>query len=750
MTFINSQRVKLLAESVQDYVIKPFSANELRARVRNLIITKRARNALQKELALQNESLLQLTQQLIASRQLLQQNLERKESEQRWRAVFENSGVGIGLTEVSGRFIAVNPVLQRMLGYLEEELLQLSILEITPKEDREITRSLIAQLLAGKLQDYHLEKSYLRRDGSLVWAIASVSVIPGNESTGPMLVIVVEDITERKKAEAESLALKNELAAEIVVMTRLQELSTRWLSSTELQPFLEEILAAVVEMQKADFGNVQLYDPETRELIIVAQRGFHQELQDHYYSVHEDSAICRRALEMQARIIIEDVLTDPEFEPHRQIAASARFRAVQSTPLFSRNGEPLGMISTLFRLPHRPSERELRLTDLYARQGAELIECKRVEAALRRSEAHLAEGQRISHTGSWVWNISSGEILWSQEHLRIFGLDPEQVRPSYETFFELLHPEDQSRVKQGFEDAVNERTDFAVTYRIIRPDGMIKHIHSLAHPVFNELGDLSEYVGTVIDITERKKAEEVLAEMQAELERVTRVTTMGELAASIAHEVNQPLGAIVTNGQACLRLISLDSPDNDKLREIVEHMISDGLRASEVISRIRKMLKKADPEKSRLNINEAIQEVIALTIAELKRNEIRLQIELGRDLPMVLGDRIQLQQVILNLILNGKDAMNAAGWQPRELQITTHGNRNGEVLVEVRDSGTGIDPLDCDRIFDPFFTTKSGGMGLGLSISRTIIESHSGKLWATPNKGIGTTVRFTLPVDSRC
>ena len=557
--------------------------------------------------------------------------------------------------------------------------------------------------------------------------------------------MIVEDITKRKKAEAESLALKNELAAEIVAMTRLHELSTRLLSGTELQPLLEEILDAIMELQKADFGNVQLYDPKTQALVIVAHRGFYQDFLDHFSSVRENSAACGRALQQHQRTIIADVLTDPDYEPHRQIAASAGFRAVQSTPLFSRNGEPLGMISTYFREPNRPSERELRLTDLYARQGAELIACKRVEAALRRSEANLAEGQRISHTGSWIWNISSGDIFWSQEHYRILGLDPEQIKPSYEMFFDLLHPEDQSRVKLGFEKAINKRNDFDAIYRIIRPDGMIKHIHSLSHPVFNDSGDLTEYVGTVIDITERKKAEEVLAEMQAELERVTRVTTMGELAASIAHEVNQPLGAIVTNGQACLRLLSSSSPDNGKLREVVEHMISDGLRASEVISRIRAMLKKADPEKSLLDINDAIQEVIALTLAELSRNEIRLQTELGKGLPQVFGDRVQLQQVILNLILNGKDAMNAVGWQPRNLLIATQGKSPGEVLVVVQDSGIGIEQQDCDRIFNPFFTTKSGGMGLGLSISRTIIESHGGRLWATSNEGVGATIRFTLP-----
>jgi PAS domain S-box-containing protein len=649
---------------------------------------------------------------------------------------------------VSGRFIAANPVLQGMLGYPEEELRNLSIFEITPAEDHEDTRSRIAQLLESRLHNYRLERRYLRRDGGIIWANTSVSVIPGTESTRPMLVKIVEDITERKKADAESLALKEELAAELVAMTRLHELSTRLLSKTELQPLLEEVLEATMSMQNADFGNVQLYDPETQALAIVAHRGFQQNFLDHLSGVHEDSAVCGRVLQAGERIIIEDVETDPGFEPHRKIAASAGFRAVQSTPLFSRTGEPLGIISTHFRHPHRPSERELRLTDLYARQGAEMIECNRVEAALRRSEVLLAEGQRISHTGSWVWNVTSGELFRSQEYLRIIGLDPEKAVLSYEMFFEKIHPEDRSRVKQGFEKAVHERIDFDTTYRIIRQDGMIRHIHSLSHPVFNESGDLTEYIGMVVDITERKKAEDALAEMQAEFARVTRVTTMGELAASIAHEVNQPLGAIVTYGQAGLRLLSRATPDIDKLREVIDQMISDGLRASEVIKRIRALLKKADPETSLLNINETIQDVIALTITELNRNEIRLRIELARGLPPVLGDRIQLQQVILNLILNGKDAMNAEGWQPRELLLTTEIDKPEGVLVAVRDSGTGIDPRDCDRIFDPFFTTKSEGMGLGLSISRTIIESHGGRLWATPNEGKGATIRFTLPAGN--
>jgi PAS domain S-box-containing protein len=538
-------------------------------------------------------------------------------TEQRWQAVFENSAVGIGLTDVSGSFLAANPVLQRMLGYTEEELRAISIIDVTLEEDREHARSRLAQLQAGRLHNYRLERRYLRRDGGVIWANTSVSIIPGTVNTRPMLVRIVEDITERKKAEAESHALKDELAAELIAMTRLHELSTRLLSNIELQPLLEEVLQATIEMQKADFGDVQLYNPETQSLEIVAHCGFKQDFLAHLSGICGDSSISGRSLQRQERVIIEDVEADPVIKQQQQIAVSAGYRAVQSTPLFSRKGEPLGVISTHFSQPHRPSERELRLTDLYAMQGAEMIERKRVEAALQK--------------------------------------------------------------------------------------------------------------------------------LQGELAHVTRVTTMGELTASIAHEINQPLGAIVTNGQICLRLLARESPDIGKMREVVERMISDSLRASEVVTRIRGMLKRKDSERALLNLNEIIQEVIALTTTELNKSEIHLQTSLAADLPAVVGDRVQLQQVILNLILNSKDSMSGVGWHPRELLITTMSGISGEVLVTFRDSGTGVDPRDRERIFDPFFTTKSEGMGLGLSISRTIIESHGGSLCATPNEQIGTTIQIILP-----
>lgn len=321
---------------------------------------------------------------------------------------------------------------------------------------------------------------------------------------------LVKEITERERAEAQLIALKDELAAELTAMKHLHQFSTQLLATTEHQMLLEEVLNATVELQNADFGNVQLYNPQTGVLEIVAHRGFRQDFLDHFRSVHEDSAACGRTMQQRQRVIIEDVETDPGFKPHRQIAASAGFRAVQSTPLFSRHGEPLGIISTHFRETHRPSERELRLTDLYARQAAEMIERKGVEAALKRSESYLAEGQRLSHTGSGAWNVSTGEVFWSQETYRIYGFDPETAKPSNELFFQILHPEDRPFVEQSFERVISSGSNYEMEFRLIRPDGNIRYVHSVGHPVFNEAGEIVQLVGTVMDITERKRAEEAL------------------------------------------------------------------------------------------------------------------------------------------------------------------------------------------------------------------------------------------------
>ena len=396
-------------------------------------------------------------------------------------------------------------------------------------------------------------------------------------------------------------------------------------------------------------------------------------------------------------------------------------------------------------------EVERLLTNIRERERVEdalreqLTERRRAEEELRRSEAYLSEGQRISHTGSWGWNVATGELFWSQEHFRIFGFDPEAAKPSYAMFLERIHPNDRTFVEQAVNWAIRERTDFELDFRIVLADGSTKYLQSLGHPVIGESGDLVEFVGTVIDATERKGAEEALREAQAELAHVTRAMTMGELAASIAHEINQPLAAVVTNGGACLRWLAGESPNLYEAREAAQRVIREGNRANEVITGIRALMRKTDTEKTRLDMNEVIEEVILLTRSETTRRGVTVRMELAADLPPVFGDRVQLQQLMLNLLMNGIEAMAAVNDRPRELLIQSRSHESDRMLIAVQDCGMGIAMEDLEKIFDAFYTTKSQGMGMGLAICRSIIEAHGGRLWATPNEGEGATIQFTLP-----
>jgi C4-dicarboxylate-specific signal transduction histidine kinase len=341
--------------------------------------------------------------------------------------------------------------------------------------------------------------------------------------------------------------------------------------------------------------------------------------------------------------------------------------------------------------------------------------------------------------------VEAGDIYWSQEVYRILGFDPDTVQPTIGASAALLPVEERERYRQKLETAVRERSEFAYEYRIVLPDRSMKYVHSVAKPSVNSSGAL-EFVGVLMDVTDQRRSEDALRAAQANLAHAGRLTTMGELAASIAHEVNQPLMAIVTNADTCLAWLARSEPDLDEARRAAERIVKNGHRAGDIIKTIRALARKSEPEMTRVDLNEAIEEVLVLMRGELRRHGVSLESDLPANLEPVLGDRVQLQQVVLNLVLNGIEAMSVIAEPPLVLRVKSQSDGSGAVLVEVEDTGTGLDVANQDRIFEPFFTTKRGGMGMGLSICRSIIEAHGGRLWASANPERGSVFRFTVPV----
>ncbi|WP_068020906.1 PAS domain-containing sensor histidine kinase [Rhodoplanes sp. Z2-YC6860] len=371
---------------------------------------------------------------------------------------------------------------------------------------------------------------------------------------------------------------------------------------------------------------------------------------------------------------------------------------------------------------------------------------ERRESDLHRTETYLAEAEKLSHTGFWSRKTKTGEIFWSPEEWNIFAIDPAVTTPSLDLVRERVHPEDRALFDEASARAIREKRPYDISYRVVLHDGTVKNIHTVCSLVLDETGEVAELVGATIDETERVRATAALQEAQAELARVARLTTMGELAASIAHEINQPLAAVVANGNAALRWLDRATPDLAEAKDALEGAIQEGNRASEVIGRIRAFLRNRKPDYVATDINEAIREVLALTMNTLRQRNVIVKTSLPSEVPPVLGDRVQLQQVIMNLVINGADAMNSVTDRSRVLRIGSQLDGTDNVLVVVGDTGTGIDEAVKNRVFDPLFTTKSTGMGMGLPICRGIVQSHGGRLWAAPAKAHGTEFCFTLPV----
>jgi PAS domain S-box-containing protein len=621
-----------------------------------------------------------------------------RESEEKWKAVFESNPTMYFMVDAAGITLSVNPFGAEQLGYTPDELVGSPVLNVFYEPDREAVQKNVARCFAHPNRTMSWEVRKVRKDGTVLWVRETARSVLLRES--PVILVACEDISERKRAE--EAARRSEL---------------------ELRDLIENLPAMVYIVLPGPSGPFAAF----------ASRGWRE------YSglSQEDTA----GSGWQSAVHPDDL--ERNLEKWRVCAAAGEPYENESRYRRAADGVYRWFLDRA--VPLRDEQGAILkwygiLTDIEDR--------KRAEDALRRSEHYLTEAQRLSHTGSCAYNpVTDQVIYWSEEMFRIHGLDPQRSRaPDLNELACVWHPDDRDRVLEHIRTAIHEKAEYTVEHRIVLPDGTIKHLHAIGHSVFDDAGAVIEYIGTVMDMTEHKHAEEALHKAQAELAHVTRVTTMSALTASIAHEVNQPLGAIVTNANAALRWLAHEPPELGEARETLERIARDGHRASEVIGRVRALLRKKAAVAEQVNLNDLIQSVATLVHGEVSQHRILLRTELAPDLPPVIGDQVQLQQVLLNLVLNGIEAMMDVAERPRELLIRSR-REEADVLVAVQDAGVGLDPQNAERMFEAFYTTKAAGMGMGLAICRSIIEAHGGRLWASANATHGAVFHFSLPVN---
>ncbi len=623
-----------------------------------------------------------------------QQSMQ-SEGEQRFRAIFDEAGTGIALADLQQPSTPIqnNRALQTMLGLSQEKLGFLETYdEITARDDREADAAAFRELCEGRRDSLRQEKHFILRDGSSVWANVIFTLLRDSAGLPRFIIAIHEDITERKRA-VERLQTKQELLD--LAQKAARAMAFDWHIQQEVNVWSPE-QEALYGLPPGSFdGTYQSW----KKLIYAADWPVLLKAIEHAHETGE--------------VVVEFRVVWPDGTFH--------WLATNGQMFFDAQGKPFRMVGFTSDVTPR----------------------KLAEEDLRRSEAFLAEAQHLSSIGSFSWRLATDGITWSEQLYRIYELET-GMPVTLELIRTRVHPEDLTLYEKMVEQARNGGDDFEWQYRLLMPDRTIKYLHAVAHATRDQDGEL-EYIAAVQDVTERRLSEEALGKLRSELAHVARVATLGALTASIAHEVNQPLSGIITNASTCQRMLNADPPNVDGARETTRRTIRDGNRASEVITRLRALFGKKDAANESVDLNEATREVIALSLSELQGSRIILRTELSDDLPPVSGDRVQLQQVILNLIRNASDAMNTVNDHPRDLLIRTERDDADRVRLSVKDTGVGFEPQAADRLFQAFYTTKDDGMGIGLSVSRSIIESHHGQLWATSNDGPGATFSFSIP-----
>jgi len=612
-------------------------------------------------------------------------------SEQRWRRLFETSSAGMGLFQLDGVCTEANPALQQMLGLSEDEIVGHNVLELNHPDERAATAEALAQYRGGTLAERNLEKKYLKKDGTAVWLNITNTLVPATGTAPPFLQAVYVDITGRVQAEAALRASEERWRAMFettAVGIATSDLRLRYVAANQsfqrMTGYTEEELRNLTPMDITHEEDRTAMSERIDELAVGPRRGHRIE---------------KRLRRKDGEIVWADVNTF--FVP-----------ASDSTAAFIG-----GM-------------------------AVDITDRKRAEAALRASEERWRAMVETAPVGIATLDFEQKRYLTVNERFqRMTGYTEDELRQL--TTLDITHEDDrattQQRIDNGAIGALQRK-------RYRRKDGEVIWAEVTAF-VVPATESTPAFLGAVIvDITERKRAEEALQQARADLARLNRVMLLGEMTASIAHEINQPIAALITNANAGLRWLSARQPDLGEIQEALGRIVRDGTRAGEVIGRIRALVRKLPPRRDLFEVNEAIREVVSLTQAEMQRHGVGLQSPLAADLPLISADRVQLQQVMINLIVNAIEAMDTSE-PPRELTIASGRGEANDVFVEVRDTGPGLDPEKLDLLFQSFYTTKPDGIGMGLAISRSIAEAHGGRLSAAPNQPYGAVFRLTLPVE---
>jgi PAS domain S-box-containing protein len=631
-----------------------------------------------------------------AEEKLRQEEEELKHSEARKAAILESALDCIVTIDHEGLITEFNPAAERTFGHRRDEVVGKQLADvIIPPSLREKHRDGFARYLAtgeARVLGKRIEMTAVRADGSEFPVELAVTRIPLEGP--PSFTGYLRDISDRKQVEEALRASESQLRQ---VVDSIPGLVCTMSLAGEIATLNKQLLEYFGKTPE-DLKNWRMTD-----------------------AVHpDDLPRVVTAFELAIR-------TGAPYEvEHRCRRADGVYRWFQVRALIvqDKDGQNAG--------------RYVLLTDIDDR--------KRAEEMLQRSEALLAEVQSVSLTGGFSWHVDTDDFTFSEEAYRIFEFEKD-VPVTLDQICSRVHPEDIPLFSERMAVARSAGGDLDYEIRLRMPEGSIKYLHTISHGIRDHEGRL-EYIGAIQDITRRRLSEEALSKARSELAHVSRVTTLGALTASIAHEVKQPLSGIITNASTCLRMLATDPPQVEGASETARRMIRDGNRMSEVITRLRALFSKKERTTESVNLNEAVLEVITLSIVELQKNRVMLRRELADNLPLVTGDRVQLQQVILNLLRNGSDAMSTVEDRPRQLVIRTERDQGDRVRLTVQDAGVGFDPQAADRLFDAFYTTKGDGMGIGLSVSRSIIESHHGRLWATLNEGPGAAFSFSIPRSS--